>query len=86
MGERDKAYELIDQMSRCGLCSDNNGERYGLCSDCHERKCYEVYLTLAKFAELEDNYKLALDYYKKAHDITADDSEVEIAIEVLSRK
>ena len=41
---------------------------------------------LAKFAELEDNYKLALDYYKKAHDITADDSEVEIAIEVLSRK
>ena len=84
MGDRDKAYTLIDAMSRCGFCSESNGERKGLCSDCHERKCYEVYLVLAKFAELEDNYILALEYYKKAHEITDDDSEVEIAIKILS--
>ncbi|MBQ6229492.1 MAG: hypothetical protein IJJ74_00040 [Eubacterium sp.] len=86
MGEKEKAYKLIEEMARCGLCSEDKEERCGLCSDCHESKCYEVYLTLAKFAELEDNNKLALELYQKAHDITDDDSEVEIAIKLLSER
>lgn len=72
MGDRDKAFQLLEEMRNCGLCCD-----------CHERKCYESYLTLAKLYELSDNNILALEYYQKAHEINSDDAEVENAINAL---
>ncbi len=74
MGDRDKAFRLLEEMRECGICSD-----------CHERKCYESYLTLAKLYELSDNNILALENYKKAHEINPDDAEVENAIAVLEK-
>ncbi len=74
-GETEEALKLLSQVKSCAFCYF-----------CNYSDCYDYYLTLARIMEMEKNTDQALEYYKKAFEMSPGDMEVFRAIQVLERE
>ncbi|MBO4863276.1 MAG: tetratricopeptide repeat protein [Eubacterium sp.] len=74
MGQGEKALKLVDEMDRCARCQH-----------CDHSVCYEKHLMLARIYEMEKNFAKAKEYYRKAFELSPDDSEVYQALRDLEK-
>ena len=73
LGEKDKALQMLRELADAPRCRA-----------CRHAKCYEAYLMNAKICEFEHDIPAALEYYKKANETGAEDSEVISAMNLLT--
>ena len=64
-GQGEKALSMVDEMDRCARCHN-----------CDHGVCYEKYLMLGRIYEMEKNFAKAKEYYRKAFEMSPDDSEI----------
>ena len=73
LGRREEAMKTLEELVEAPRCRM-----------CRHAKCYESYLMMAKIFEFENDIQSALEYYKKAAETGAEDSEVVSALNLLT--
>ena len=73
LGQREEAIKMLEGLADAPRCRV-----------CRHAACYESYLMNAKICEFENDIPAALEYYKKAAEIGAEDSEVVSALNLLT--
>ena len=75
IGEKDEAIKLLSTMNSCDFCYF-----------CRHGDCYDYYLAMARIMEMESRNTEALEFYRKAFDLSPEDMEVFKALQVLGKE